>query len=223
MLQNIRIMMIEDSIEYREAIRLALEHARGIQLRSQFGTAEIAIRSLRSAKLRDLPDLILLDLRLPGMNGLDALLEIRKSMPEMKVIVLTQSDCQRDVLRAISLGAVGYLLKSSTVDEIASSIRTVIEGGASLDPKVAKLILKKMQGPIESAQVQHVLSQRETEILALLAEGLPKKEIAAKLGIGYKTVDSHVAHIYRKLDVSNAPSAVNRAHRLGLLQTDDSI
>ena len=216
----VRIMLVEDNIEYREVVRLALEQEPGVELTKQFGTAEIALRWIQNASPSEQPDLILLDLRLPGMNGLDALTECRKSMPDVKVIILTQSDREQDVLRAIALGASGYLLKSATLDEISASIKTVMGGGAPLDKGVAKFILESLKTRLPKDEEQNLLSERELEIIQLLAEGLVKKEIASRLDIGYCTVDTHVAHIYEKLNVSNAPSAVNRAHRLGLFPPD---
>jgi DNA-binding NarL/FixJ family response regulator len=174
------------------------------------------LRSLRDGSVPGSPDVILLDLRLPGMGGLDALPHFTSTAPQAKVIVLTQSDCEADVLRAIALGAAGYLLKSSTITQIKEGIRTVIDGGASLDPGVARFLLKSLQARLPTAKSEGLLSDRELEILALLGEGLVKKEIADRLGITYPTVDSHVQHIYEKLQVHNAPAAINIAHRLGI-------
>jgi DNA-binding NarL/FixJ family response regulator len=220
--ENIRIMLVEDNLEYREVVRLALEQSQGVELTKQFGTAEIALRTLQNASPSEQPDLILLDLRLPGMNGLEALAQCRDLVPNTKVIILTQSNREQDVLRAIALGASGYLLKSATLDEITESIQTVMGGGAPLDKGVAKFILESLQTRLPKDEDQNRLSERELEIIQLLAEGLVKKEIASRLRIGYSTVDTHVAHIYEKLNVSNAPSAVNRAHRLGLLPPDST-
>jgi DNA-binding NarL/FixJ family response regulator len=220
MSENVRIMLVEDNLEYREVVRLALEQSQGVELTNQFGTAEIALRTLQNTSQSEQPDLILLDLRLPGMNGLEALAQCREIVPSTKVIILTQSDQEQDVLRAIALGASGYLLKSATLDEITESIQTVMGGGAPLDKGVAKFILESLQTRLPKDEDQQRLSERELEIIQLLAEGLVKKEIASRLRIGYSTVDTHVAHIYEKLNVSNAPSAVNRAHRLGLLPPD---
>ena len=206
---------------YREVVRFALEQEPGVEFTKQFGTAEIALRTLQNASPSEQPDLILLDLRLPGMNGLDALTQFGKCAPHTKVIILTQSDREQDVLRAIALGASGYLLKSATLDEIKKSIQTVMGGGAPLDKGVAKFILKSLQAKLPKHEDQPRLSERELEIIQLLAEGLVKKEIASKLKIGYSTVDTHVAHTYEKLNVANAPSAVNRAHRLGLFPPDN--
>ncbi|NNC88566.1 MAG: response regulator transcription factor [Akkermansiaceae bacterium] len=212
----VTVMLVEDNREYREVIRLALRRDENIELASEFGTAEIALRSLQDRSQSGAPDIILLDLRLPGMTGLEALPEFAKVLPEARIIILTQSDSEADVLRAIALGAAGYLLKSSTVAEIKDGIRTVIDGGASLDPGVAKFLLKTLQSRLPKAEAEKVLSEREVEILILLGEGLVKKEIGDRLGISYPTVDSHVRHIYEKLDVHNAPSAISAAHRLGI-------
>jgi|LauGreDrversion4_2_1035121.scaffolds.fasta_scaffold07964_4 DNA-binding NarL/FixJ family response regulator len=216
MKSDIRVMLVEDSPRYREVIALALKQEPAIQLASQFGTAEIALRSLRENVAGERPDLILLDLRLPGMDGLGALPEFLAAAPEAKIMILTQSDAEADVLRAITLGATGYLLKSSTVNTIIDGIRTVMNGGASLDAGVARFIINTLKNRLPQTGTEVLLTGRQMEVLALLGEGLLKKEIADRLKISYATVDEHVAHIYERLGVRNAPAAVNKAHRLGL-------
>jgi DNA-binding NarL/FixJ family response regulator len=216
MKRRINVMLVEDNPEYREVIALALEDEPDIELTSQFGTSEIALRSLQDMSTRKVPDLVLLDLRLPGMDGLDSIPYFHAALPDAKIIILTQSDDEADVLRAISRGASGYLLKSSTLDQITGAIRSVMGGGAPLDAGVARFILDTLQAKLPQDEIKHVLTEREMEILALLGEGNVKKEIADQLNISYTTVDTHVGHIYEKLDVRNAPSAINKAHRLGL-------
>lgn len=211
----IRVILIEDNKEFRNVVELALEEEPDIKLSNQFGTAEIALRQLQDLSIPS-PDVILLDLRLPGMNGHEALPYINEYAPKTKVIVLTQSDKEADVLLAISLGAAGYLLKSASLQEIVDGIKTVMNGGASIDPSVAHFMLQKLKERLPKATLDIDLSQREMEILTLLGEGLVKKQIAEKLGIGYSTVDTHVSHIYEKLQVRNAPSAIGKAYRLGL-------
>ena len=212
-------MLVEDNAEYRAVVNLALDDEMDIELIAEFGTPEIALRSIMDKSVAN-PDIILLDLRLPGMSGLEALPYFRNYSPTSKIIILTQSDREDDVLRAISLGASGYLLKSATVKEILSGIRTVVSGGASLDSSVAKFILQNLQNYLPKEKVNIELSHREFEILELLSQGLVKKEIAKKLEIGYSTVDTHVGHIYEKLQVSNAPEAVGKAYRLGIFPND---
>ena len=221
MKSKIKVMLVEDNPEYREVIDLALEDEKDIELISQFGTSEIALRSLQDMSKRKVPDLVLLDLRLPGMDGIDSLPYFKSALPDAKIIILTQSDDEADVLRAISRGAAGYLLKSSTVDQITEGIRTVMGGGAPLDAGVARFILDTLQSNMPKQDVENMLTPRELEILTLLGQGLVKKEIATKLNISYTTVDTHVAHVYEKLDVRNAPSAINKAHRLGLFPREE--
>jgi DNA-binding NarL/FixJ family response regulator len=212
-------MLVEDSRDYREIVAMALTHETDIELTGQFSTAEIALRNLQAQPPAEHPALILLDLRLPGMDGLEALPRFLAIAPGAKIVVLTQSKKEADVLRAISRGAAGYLLKSSTVSQINEGIHTVMAGGASLDAGVARFILDRLKARLPKAEAEQLLTERELEILTLLAEGLVKKEIADRLNISYTTVDSHVAHIYEKLGVRNAPAAVNKAYLVGLFQS----
>jgi DNA-binding NarL/FixJ family response regulator len=211
----IQVMLVEDNKAYREVVNLAIDEEKNIEIMDQYGTAEIALRSLQSLSSPS-PDIILLDLRLPGMGGLDSVRYFREYAPKAKIIILTQSDQEADVLRAILLGASGYLLKSARVQEIVDGIRLVHNGGATLDSSVAKFLLQNLQSRLPKENLNLGLSERELEILKLLSEGLVKKQIAEKLEIGYSTVDTHVSHIYEKLHVNNAPSAVGKAYRLGL-------
>lgn len=218
--QLINIMLIEDHPGYREVIDRAVKREPGLELTSQFGTAEIALRNLQDQSAGFAPDLILLDLNLPGMSGLEALPWIKQYSPNSEVIVLTQSDRESDVLQAISLGASGYLLKSSTVRQITNAIHTVMEGGATIDPNVARYILNTVKHIKPKEEPEKHLSERETEILTLLADGLVKKEIADKLDISVTTVAYHVKHIYEKLNVQNAPAAVAKAFRMGMFSAN---
>ena len=218
MKKEINIMLIEDSPAYRKVIDLTLGHEPDITLVSQFGTAEIALRSLQDKSSLPAPDLILLDLNLPGISGLEALPWIQEYAPQAKVIILTQSNKEADIVQAITQGASGYLLKSNTLDQLTEGIRTVIDGGASLDPSVAKYLISTMQKEMPSTpEDTHSLSLREIEVLTLISEGLQKKEVGDQLNISTRTVAAHVEKIYDKLNVQNAPAAVNRGHKLGLL------
>ena len=215
MRDNIKVLLIEDNPEYRDVITLALETAQGIVLENQYGNAEVAIRNIQNGKI-PVPGIILLDLRLHGMSGIEAIKYLKQAAPRAKIIMLTQSDNEADVLRAIAEGASGYLLKSAQIQDIVGGIRSVHAGGATFDPDVARYILDNLQSRMPEVSIDVSLSDRETEILTLLSEGLVKKEIADRLSIGYSTVDTHVKHIYEKLHVTNAPSAVSRAYRLGI-------
>jgi DNA-binding NarL/FixJ family response regulator len=217
MKNNIRITLIEDNPDYRDIIALTLGSERDIELIHQFGTAEAALRDLKKMPANEVPDLILLDLRLPGMSGLEALVHFREARPDTPVIVLTQSDEESDVLAAISHGAAGYLLKSSTLEKLTDGIRTVMSGGAVLDASVAAFILKTLQAKLTPQTINQILTPRELEILTLLSDGMLKKGIADELNISFATVDTHIRHIYEKLNVKNAAAAVRKAFNLGLI------
>ena len=212
-------MLVEDNAEYRAVVNLALDDEKDIDLIAEFGTPEIALRGILDKSIPE-PDVILLDLRLPGMSGLDALPYFKEYTPHSKVIILTQSDEEADVLLAITLGASGYLLKSASIRDILSGIKTVVKGGATLDPSVAKFILENLQNRLPKEKVKIELSTRDLEILNLLSQGFVKKQIAEQLDIGYSTVDTHVGHIYEKLQVKNAPAAVGKAFRMGIFPKD---
>ncbi len=216
--KNIRVMIVEDHPEYREVVEIALKKEPDIQLIGTYGAVEVALRSLQNRDERKMPDLVLLDLNLPGINGLDAIPMFIEAFPCSKIIILTQSDQEADVVRAISLGASGYLLKSATVSQIKTGIREVARGEATLDAKVAKYVMNILRETLPKQTVDKVLTPREMEILAMLADGLTKKEIAKDLGLSNSTVSTHVVHIFEKLKVQNAPAAIAKAFRIGLFR-----
>ncbi|MGJ8723358.1 MAG: response regulator [Roseibacillus sp.] len=214
---TIKVMLIEDHAGYREVITRTLGSTSELKLIDQFGTAEIALREIEKLTENEAPDVLLLDLNLPGVSGLEAIPWFKQYSAKSKIIVLTQSDKESDVLTAISLGASGYLLKSATAQQIKDAIKIVFKGGASLDPSVAQFILNKLRTRPTENQLEKALSGRELEILSLLGEGMVKKEIANHLNIGVTTVAYHIKHIYQKLQVQNAPAAVAKGYRKGLL------
>lgn len=220
MKKKIHIILIEDHPEYRDVIEMALGKEPDMELTGQFGSAEGALHGLLHDQKHKGTDIVLLDLNLPGISGLEALPLISEATPNARIIVLSQSDREADVLRAITLGASGYLLKSASRRQITDGIRMVMNGGASLDAGVARFILKTLKAKLPRQATGPTLSNREMEVLSLLAEGLSQKEIADRLAIGNTTVVTHINHIYEKLNVTNAPAAVNKAHRFGLLLPD---
>jgi DNA-binding NarL/FixJ family response regulator len=211
----IRIMLIEDHPEYRDLLEAAVQEHPDMELLLKFGAAEIALRSLKEHPTT--LDLILLDLNLPGISGIEALPWFKKQIPNVKIIVLTQSDREADVLAALAAGANGYLLKSATLDKITEAILSVMSGGTPIDPNIAAYILKTIKTRPHGDASTKELSAREIEVLILLSEGYSQKQIANQLGIGSRTIGTHITHIYEKLQVPNAPAAVGKAYKSGIL------
>lgn len=162
------------------------------------------------------PDLLLLDLGLPGRDGLEVLTELKKAFPDLKILILSSFDDRERVYRAICNGASGYLLKSADPDQILSGIRDIMHGASALSPAIAKMILEGFyrHGPVRETEP---LTQREEEVLKFLVQGLIKKEIADHLAISQHTVDMHLRSIYRKLHVRTQTEAVSKALRQGLV------
>ena len=217
-----RVVLIEDHAVYREIIELALRNRADVELLQTFGAAEVALRSLRGNTDAAQPEVVLLDLNLPGMTGIEAIPELLATSRDLKIVVLTQSTQEADVLQAMTLGAVGYLLKSATVTQIVDGIRSAVNGDIPLDAGVAKYILTTMKRakPSQSPSEFGQLTDREVEILQLIADGLTKKQIASKLGLSNSTVSTHAVHIFEKLSVQNAPAAVAKAFRIGVLSPE---
>ena len=220
--QAVKIILIEDNPEYRRAISMTMERSEGYQLVGKFGSAEQALAELQKPDTSNDIDIVLLDLGLPKMQGLESISWIEKYAPAAKIVVLTQSDKRADVIEAIQQGASGYLLKSSSMQEIREAISLVMQGGATLDPSVAKYLLDQIQSRGPSGLSDFNLSARELEVLELISRGLLRKEIARVLSISENTVVTHIRHLYDKLNVSNAPAAIRKAYESGILPVEEN-
>lgn len=209
--KTISVWLVEDNRHFSEAIELILESEDGITLKDSFRSAEAALEAI---KKESPPQVIILDLGLPGMCGVDAIPVILQHAPQCHVLVLTTDDDRSKVLAAIANGAAGYLLKGDDLDAIVSGIRDVVDGRAAINSRVSRMILdvfRKIPKPPPEAN----LTERESEILCLLADGKIKKEVADLLGISYYTVDTHVKRIYKKLQVNNLSGAIARMTQSG--------
>jgi DNA-binding NarL/FixJ family response regulator len=209
-----RIWIIEDNTPYREAVMFALESEDSITCEGAFRSAEAALQNLQSGAAA--PHVVLLDLDLPGMHGLEALLLLKQRAPDTHVLILTEFDERPKVFQAISEGASGYLLKSSPIADISRGICEVMTGGAPLNARIAKMMLSTFT-VLKPRVEEGDLTSREREVLVLLARGLSKKQVAGELAVSYHTVDMHTRGIYKKLQVHNLSGAVSKAIQSGLI------
>jgi NarL family two-component system response regulator LiaR len=167
------------------------------------------------------PDVILLDLHMPKKGGIESITEIRQEWPEARILVLTSFATDEDVFPAIKAGALGYLLKDSSPQDLLRAIRDVYHGQLSLDPVVAQKVMLELRQPRKLPLTEEPLTQREVEILKLLAEGLTNQEIADSLVVSERTVRAHVSNILAKLHLANRTQAALYALREGIASLDE--
>ncbi|MEV1199639.1 response regulator [Microbispora rosea] len=203
----IRMIIADSHPIFREGLRAVLADSH-IAITGEASSGDEAV--VRARELR--PDVVLMDLRMSSGGGADTVARILDDRPETRVVVLTGSADDRDILGAISAGVAGYLLKETSVLELLSAISTVVEGGTVLAPPVATKLVSRMSVPETQP-----LTPREAEILSLVAKGRSNAEIARSLIIGESTVKTHLNRIFGKLDVSDRTAAVTAALRWGLI------
>jgi DNA-binding NarL/FixJ family response regulator len=210
------VWLIEDNLDFRDKLARLLNRSPGIICPQAMGNAEQAIRLVTT---QPAPDLILLDINLPGLDGIEAVRCFKKSAPDVLVLMLTVFDDNERVFEAICAGANGYLHKTASIEQIVSALREAHDGGAPMSPAIARKVLEMFGrfGSTGSAPAHGPLTAREHEVLKALAEGHSMSEISAQLEISYHTVDTHLRHIYAKLHVRSATAAVARAVREGLV------
>ncbi len=205
----IRLVVVDDHPVVREGLVASLEDDPEFQVVGSAGSAEDALPLVTTQH----PDVILLDLELPGVNGLEAIPALAAAHPASRILILTAYDTDERVLGAIRAGAKGYLLKGASLEEIARAIRSVHAGESYLQPRIATKVLAEL-GPRRRPAA---LSHREREVLRLVAGGRSNKQIARELGITERTVKFHVTSILNKLGADNRAQAVALAGRRGLL------
>ncbi|HET7624475.1 MAG TPA: response regulator transcription factor [Verrucomicrobiae bacterium] len=198
-------MLVDDHPAFRKGMAALIESQPDLRVVAEAGDGAKALEIYR----RNKPDVVLMDLRLPGMGGVEAIMAIRKEFNDARVIVLTTFDMDEDIFRAIQSGAKSYLLKDTPDDELANTIRAVYEGKEILPGKVAERLARRRQ--------RADLSQREMEVLQLLIKGRSNKEISVSLFITEDTVKAHLKTLFNKLNVKDRTEAAINAVRLGIV------
>ena len=214
MTNKIDVIIIEDNELLRDSLKEAINKSGDINCEHTFSSGEAALDFIAKEEL--VPDIILLDIGLPGMNGIELIPELRRLSPTSKIIIITVHDDDENVFNAICAGASGYLLKDLSSEKILDSIIEVMNGGAPMNSHIAKKVLNMFRDQNVKSN-GYSLSEREKEILSLLVEGLSKKQIAEKIFLSHHTVDSHLRNIYAKLEVHSRSSAISKAIREKLL------
>jgi two-component system NarL family response regulator len=202
---TIRVMLVDDHPAFRKGLAALIKTESDLEVVAETGDGNESITMFR----RHRPDIVLMDLRLPGMGGVEATIAIRKEFPEARVIVLTTFDMDEDIFRAMDSGAKSYLLKDTPEDELTSTIRAVHAGQEKLAPKLAERLAQRQKRP--------ELSQREMEVLQLLVRGRSNKEIGSTLFITEDTVKAHLKTLFVKLGVQDRTDAAITAIRQGIV------
>jgi DNA-binding NarL/FixJ family response regulator len=211
---SVSVWLVEDDHVLRKALVRVIGADPGLRCTLQVDTAEEAIRAVQE---QPSPDVLLLDINLPGMNGIEALSVIKPLRPDVRVVVMTSDHDEDLIFKAILAGASGYVYKTSFKD-IIGRIHEVVRGGVPLSPAVARAMLDYIAGTAPCTGEKFELTQREMEVLRLITAGMLKKEVSEALAVSYHTVDSHLRSIYAKLGVNSRSQAVCKALREGLVQ-----
>jgi DNA-binding NarL/FixJ family response regulator len=210
---TIHLWLIEDHKTYGERLARALNRLDGIACTQRFTACEDAFAALITEPA---PQVLLLDVGLPGMSGLEGIARLRQLAPNAAIVILTVFEEDDKIFRAICAGAAGYLLKTSDTDDIAAAIRSAAAGGSPINPHIARRVLE-MFSKANVPQKDYGLTPRETDILKLLVSGSTIKDAAAQLGIGYYTADEYIRSVYVKLQVRSRGSAIAKAVKEGLV------
>ncbi len=203
----IRVLVVDDHLVVRKGIRALLATEPDIEVVGEASNGGEAIREVNQLQ----PDIVIMDLVMPGMDGITAIQQILSVHPETRILVLTSFDADDKVFPAIRAGAMGYTLKNAGPDELVRAIHEVHAGESSLHPSIARKVLHELAQPPERPPASEPLTEREVEVLRLVAQGLTDKQVAEQLIVSPRTVQSHLYAIYSKLGVSSRTAATRLA------------
>lgn len=216
----IRVLVVEDQPNILKAQIKLLDTFDAIEVVGEALSGEAALEKIEEV----MPEVLLLDLGLPQMSGIDVTRRVKETHPEIEILIFTIFDEEEKVIEAIGAGAAGYLLKGTPVEKIVEAIKDVKDGGSVIQPNLARALLRIIGKGVEQKDAQPEqstaatnLTERELEILQLIAKGLSNQEAAKVLGLSKATIRTHLEHIYEKLDVSNRVEAVTEGIREGII------
>lgn len=201
---SISVSIVEDSNQVRGTLARLISRAEGFTCLSQHANAEAALEALPKER----PDVVLMDINLPGMNGVECVRQLKQVVPGIQIVMLTVYEDTDTIFSALAAGAAGYLLKRTSREELLAAIREVHQGGSPMTTHIARKVVQSFQQAGASPKPTENLSPREQEVLDLLSQGFLYKEIAEKLGISYETVHTYIRRIYEKLQVRTRTEAV---------------
>jgi DNA-binding NarL/FixJ family response regulator len=213
-MEKITVFLAEDHIVVREGLKELINGEEDMEVIGEAGDGEETVRLVKELK----PALVLMDIAMPGTNGIEATRHIKQSLPQTSVLVLTAYDNPEFIFAAIEAGAAGYLLKNARRNELVSAVRAIHEGEAVLHPQIAQKVFAQLQKEKKPhTEETEILSERELEVARLGAQGLSNKEIAAELSLGSRTVQSHWRNVFNKLGVYSRTEAIIYCLRKGWL------
>jgi two-component system, NarL family, response regulator LiaR len=215
---NVRVLIVDDHTILRKGIRALLTETPGFEVVGEAGNGQDAVSLAQELR----PDVILMDLLMPGMNGIEATRQITNSDRDARILVLTSFAADNNVFPAVKAGALGYLLKDSTPEELVRAIRQVHRGEPSLDPAIARKLLQEIARPVERRPAPEALTAREMQVLGLIARGLSNQDIAGRIMASEPTVRTHVSRILAKLHLASRTQAALYAVREGLADASEA-
>lgn len=204
--------IVEDNNEYRNSINYVLRMSKGVKVLGEFSRAEELLEVFSEIN----PDVILMDIGLPGISGIEATKEIRKKYPRTKIVILSVYEDNDNIFNAICSGAIGYITKPIMPDQLIEAVENAFDGGTPMSPNIARKVLEMFKKFAPPQGADYNLTERELEVLNLLIEGNDYKEIADQLFISFFTVKAHIRNIYDKLHVHSKSQAVSKALKEGL-------
>lgn len=221
-MKKIRVLLAEDYTIIRKGLRALLEKETGMEIA---GEAEDGREAINKAGAL-CPDVVVMDIAMPGMNGLEATRQMKKRYPGIKIIILTVHPDEEYIFQTLRAGASGYLVKSAAPTDLTDAIRAVMKGESFLSPSISRTVIdayiQKSDNTNEKESAFEILTQREREIMQLIAEGLTTREIADKLCISIKTVETHRSHLKEKLNARNMAELIQYAVHKGLIVKNNS-